>query len=243
LAQLAPSAQRNRLLAHLAPGDRAAIEGDLTLVELQRNAKLEFPNRRIDHVYFPVSGIVSVVAVQEKTTVEVGIISCEGVTAMPVINGDDRSPYSTFMQVAGEGYRAPADKFRELLDRPAARRVFSRWIQAFMIQTSQTAVANARATIEERLARWLLMAHDRVAADKLPLTHEFLSLMMGAGRPGVTEAVHSHVKRGLIRTERGLITVLDREGLIELAGEYYGVPEREYERLLPGETPALSAVT
>lgn len=202
-------------------------------MSLRRSAKLEFPNRRIEHIYFLDSGMASVVSLQGKTTVEVGIIGREGVTGLPVINGNDRSPYSTFIQVAGEARRMPADTFRGLLDHAPLRRLFSRWAQAFMIQTTQTAVANARATIEERLARWLLMAHDRSDNDEIALTHEFLSLMMGAGRPGVTEAMHALAKKGLVRGERGTIFVLDRDGLIERAGPYYGVPEAEYDRLLP----------
>jgi CRP-like cAMP-binding protein len=120
--------------------------------------------------------------------------------------------------------------------------VLLRYSQAFMIQTSQTAVSNARATIEERLARWLLMAHDRTPDDNLALTHEFLALMMGSGRPGVTEAVHALAGKGLIRGERGNIVVLDRPGLIERAGAYYGVPEQEYARLLPEAGQAARAV-
>jgi CRP-like cAMP-binding protein len=111
-------------------------------------------------------------------------------------------------------------------------RLFLRYVQAFMVQTAHTAVANARATLEERLARWLLMAHDRTDDDELPLTHEFLSLMMGTRRPGVTEAMHVLTSHGLIKPERGMIRMLDREGLKERANGFYGIPEAEYKRLM-----------
>jgi CRP-like cAMP-binding protein len=168
-------------------------------------------------------------------TVEVGIIGREGMTGLAVLNGSDRSPYSTFMQVGGAGHRMSAHTLRRLLEHTGLRSAFSRWAQAFMIQATQTTVANARATIEERLARWLLMSHDRVDGDELALTHEFLSLMMGAGRPGVTEAVHALSRKGLIRGGRGMIVILDRDGLLERAGSFYGTPESEYERLLGGQ--------
>jgi CRP-like cAMP-binding protein len=95
------------------------------------------------------------------------------------------------------------------------------------------AVANGRVTLEERLARWLLMAHDRLESDELPLTHEFLSLMLGVRRAGVTTTVHSLESSGLIKSQRGKISVIDREGLEKIAGSYYGVPEAEWQRLMP----------
>lgn len=174
---------RNGLLAALSSQEFALLEPHFEQVSLKRQAKLEHANRRIDQIYFIEAGVASVVASQGSTTVEIGIIGREGVTGLAVINGNDRSPYVTFMQVPGTARRISADRFREALERPALRRVLGRFAQAFMIQTSQTAVANARATIEERLARWLLMAHDRGDGDELALTHEFLSLMLGVGGP------------------------------------------------------------
>jgi CRP-like cAMP-binding protein len=165
--------------------------------------------------------------------VEIGIIGSEGMTGLAVAHLNDRSPYSVYMQLEGMGQCVEADVVRKMVERSAeCRRVFLAFAQAFMIQTSETAVANARATVEERLARWLLMAQDRVEAEEIPLTHEFLSLMMAARRPGVTEASHELSRKGLIDSKRGKFVVVDREGLKERAGAFYGVPEQEYQRLM-----------
>jgi CRP-like cAMP-binding protein len=107
-----------------------------------------------------------------------------------------------------------------------------KYVQIFMVQTAQTAVANARATLPQRLARWLLMAHDRSSLEKLPLTHEFLALMMGVRRAGVTEALQELARLKLTTAVRGEITILNRRGIEKIAGGYYGVPEAEYRRLV-----------
>ncbi len=105
-----------------------------------------------------------------------------------------------------------------------------RYAHVFMVQTASTAAANAKGTIEERLARWLLMAQDRMDDDHLPLTHEFLAIMLGARRPGVTDALHELAKDGLIRKDRGIVVVVNRGGLTKRAGKLYGEPEAEYKR-------------
>ena len=115
---------------------------------------------------------------------------------------------------------------------PTLRLFFLHYVQALLIQTSHTALANAQAQIEERLCRWLLMCHDRVDGDDLPLTHEFLATMLGVRRAGVTTAVHALEGRGLIRAERSSIQVLDREGMEVRADGTYGIPEADYERLV-----------
>jgi CRP-like cAMP-binding protein len=107
-----------------------------------------------------------------------------------------------------------------------------KFVQAFGVQTTHTAICNAQSRLDVRLARWLLMAHDRIGDDALPLTHEFLSLMLGVRRPGVTEALHTLRKQGLISYRRGQIAVKDRKGLERAAGEAYGTPEAEYRRLI-----------
>lgn len=112
------------------------------------------------------------------------------------------------------------------------RNLLLKFVQVFAIQTAQTAVVNAHAKLEQRLARWLLMAQDRVGGDLLPLTHEFLSLMLGVRRPGVTESMKSLQKLELITGLRGQVRVRDRAGLQRVAGETYGIPEAEYRRLL-----------
>jgi len=193
---------------------------------------IERPNRRIEAIYFPESGIVSVVAVQKKTQVEVGLIGGEG-TGLPIVLGDDRTPHSTYVQVAGAGQCIPARDLANVLGASRSlRELLLKYVQAFRVQTTHTAVCNARSRLDQRLARWLLMAHDRLDTNLLPLTHEFLSLMLGVRRAGVTEALHMLKTRRLIANDRSQITVRDRKGLERIAGQAYGIPEAEYWRLL-----------
>lgn len=223
---------RNSLLRALPAESFAALEPHLEPVDLPRRLCIEHPNRKIAHAHFLESGVASIVAnAQDGTQVEVGIIGREGMTAIPVLHNADRSPYSVYMQVPGSGFSVPASILRAAMGDPAANGVFLAFAQVLMLQVAETAVANARATIGERLARWLLMVRDRVDDDDIPLTHEFVALMMGARRPGVTEAINELSRRGLIASERGKVIILDRPGLEEHAGRYYGLPERELKRL------------
>jgi CRP-like cAMP-binding protein len=142
-----------------------------------------------------------------------------------VLLGNDRSPYSSYVQISGSAHRITADDLRSAMRQSLTLAgVLLRYVQAFMIQTSQTAISNGSAKLEERLARWLLMAHDRVDGDELPLIHDFLALMLGVRRPGVTVALPA------LEPDRGSIRVLDRKGLEEAANASYGVAEAEYRR-------------
>lgn len=195
---------------------------------------IERPNRRIDTVYFMESGIASVVALQaDETRVEVGLIGREGMSGIAVVLGGNQSPHSTYIQVAGEGQRMPANELRKaMMASESLRGLLLKFVQVFMVQTAHTAIANARSHIDQRLARWILMAHDRTGDTTLPLTHEFLALMLGVRRPGVTEALQSLKRLKLIKTGRNQILVLDRKGIERAAGDSYGVPEKEYQRLI-----------
>jgi CRP-like cAMP-binding protein len=153
-------------------------------------------------------------------------------TGLAVLMGTDRTPNDIFMQLGGTGFRITAENLRQAMDRsPRLHRQLLRYGHAFVIQASSTALANARGNIEERLSRWILMAHDRIDGDELPLTHEFLGLMLGVRRPGVTVALNCLVKVALIKTGRGIISILDRKGLEKIAKGAYGVPEAEFHRL------------
>jgi CRP-like cAMP-binding protein len=228
-----PNSIHNRLLTALSSADQDRIQPYLEPVPLNVRFVLEAPNKPIEHVYFPESGVASMIAIgNHDRRIEVGLFGREGVSGSTVILGNDRSPHETFMQIAGAGQRIAADDLRRVMrESPSLHQLLLRYVQAFMIQTAHTALSNGRAKIEERLARWLLMSQDRVA-DELPLTHEFLSLMLGVRRPGVTDTLNALAGRGLIRTTRSLITIVDREGLEESAGGCYGIPEREYQRLI-----------
>jgi Crp-like helix-turn-helix domain len=165
--------------------------------------------------------------------VEVGLIGCEGMSGTSVVLGGHSSPHLTYLQVAGDGQHIAADSLCKVLEASRTLHVMLlKYVQAFMVQTAHTAIANAQANVEQRLARWILMAHDRVSGDVLLLTHEFLSLMLAVRRAGVTEALQNLSKRRLIKTGRGEIVVLNRRGIERAAGALYGVPEAEYRRLI-----------
>jgi CRP-like cAMP-binding protein len=195
---------------------------------------LERPNRRIEAVYFMEAGIASVVAIQpDETRIEVGLIGREGMSGSAVALGGDQSPHATYIQAAGQAQRIAANELRKAMTASATLHgLLLKFVQVFMVQTAQTAIANARAHIDKRLARWILMAQDRSNGNSLTLTHEFLALMLGVRRAGVTEALQNLKRRKLIDTGRNQITVLDRKGLERTAGNSYGVPEKEYRRLI-----------
>ena len=228
------SRQRNRLLAALSPADLALVQPHLNSLVVAVRHEIERPNRRIEFVYFMDAGIASVVAVQaDETQVEVGLVGPEGMTGTAVVLGGDQSPHSTYIQVAGEAHWIKADQLRKAMRASdSLRALLLKYVQTFMVQTTHTAIANARAHIDRRLARWILMAQDRTGNKTLPLTHEFLALMLGVRRPGVTETLQRLKRQKLIDTGRNQITVLSRNGIEKMAGPSYGVPEKEYRRLI-----------
>jgi len=228
------SPPRNQLLSAMSVTDLALLRPHLKPIEMAVFKEMERPNRPIDTVYFMEAGIASVVAVQpDETKVEVGLIGREGMSGIAVVLGGEQSPHSTYIQVAGEGLRMPAKELRKAMDASGSlRNLLLKFAQVFMVQTAHTAIANARSHIDQRLARWILMAHDRTGATIIPLTHEFLSLMLGVRRAGVTEALRNLKRQKLIDNERSQIVVLERKGIERLAGSSYGVPEKEYRRLI-----------
>jgi len=233
-AALNSAPPRNRLLAALSPTDLALLQPHLQPVPMAVFKDMERPNRRIETVFFMEAGIASVVAVQpDETRAEVGLIGREGMSGIAVVLGGDQSPHSTYIQVAGEGQQIAAKELRKAMDTSVnMRSLFLKFAQVFMVQTAHTAIANARAHIDQRLARWILMAHDRTSNKTLPLTHEFLSLMLGVRRAGVTESLQSLKRQKLIDTGRNQIVLRDRKGIERMARGSYGVPEKEYRRLI-----------
>jgi CRP-like cAMP-binding protein len=217
----------NRILSRLSREDFALLKPHLEAVDLPVRKTLETRKRRIDQVYFIESGFASAVANgTSKPSIEVGIIGREGVTGLAVVLGHDRAQHDTFVQLPGKGQRLSADSLRQAQDRSVSlHREMLRFANAFLMQTTTTALANGRSKIEERLARWLLMAHDRVDGDELPLTHEFLGMMLGSPRPGVTLAVQALEKEGLIDARRARITILDRKALEKRSNGTYVPPE------------------
>ena len=231
---LRKTSPRNQLLAAMSAGDLALLQPHLKPIAMAVFKDMEQPNRPIDTVYFMETGIASVVAVQpDDTKVEVGLIGREGMSGLAVVLGANQSPNSTYIQVAGEGQRMPAKELRKAMDASETlRSLLLKFAQVFMVQTTQTAITNARAHIDQRLARWILMAHDRIGAKTLPLKHEFLALMLGVRRASVTEALQSLKRQKLIDNGRNKIVVHDRKGIERMAQGSYGVPEKEYRRLI-----------
>jgi len=205
----------NQILSRLSRQEFALLEPHLEAVDLPVRKTLEVRRRRIDQVYFIESGFASVVANgTSKPGIEVGIIGREGMTGLAIVLGIDRAQHATYIQAAGSGQRMSAARLREVDEQsPAFHRAMLHYARAFLAQTTTTALANGRSKIEERLARWLLMAHDRLGGAELRLTHEFLGLMLGTHRPGVTTAVNALKDDGLIATKRAGITILDRKAL------------------------------
>jgi CRP-like cAMP-binding protein len=224
---------QNKLLAGLSDGDAALLTPLLSLIDLRVRKQLETPNRAIEFAYFLESGLASIVAsAGTNHSIEIGIVGSEGMTGLPLLLGTDRSPHETFMQSPGEGWRiAASDLVRAMAQSASLRARLLLYGHAFVVQMGYTALANGRYKLEERLARWLLMAHDRSANDDVILTHEFLAIMLGTRRPGVTTALSGLVKDGAIASTRGVIAVRDRKVLEEAANGSYGAAEAEYGRL------------
>jgi CRP-like cAMP-binding protein len=220
-------------LSILEPRDATLLAPNLEPIDLPRRFELEGIRKPISHIYFPEDGIVSVVAMgAREQNIEVGIIGRDGVSGLAVIMGTDRSVNTTFMQIPGCGVRIESDKLRAAMQQSETlRSVLLAFAQAFAAQSSHTALANGRATLDERLARWLLMANDRLDGSQVPLTHELLSIMLGVQRPGVSLATQDLEAAGYISTQRGIITIENRDGLKKIAGGFYGVPEAEHGRL------------
>lgn len=225
---------QNNLIHTSSSADRALIEPHLKHVKLDRTTLLKQPNILVKHVYFLTSGIGSTIAFSKTgRCIEVGVFGFEGMSGTAIVLQSEYSHQETFMQISGEGLAIEPDRLQELMQQsPSLQRHLVRYVQVMMTQTSHTALSNAHSKLEERLARWLLMCHDRISGDKMEMTHKILAIMLGARRAGVTVATHMLEGKGLIRANRGEIIILDREGLEEEAQDSYGIPEAEYARLI-----------
>jgi len=225
----------NLLLKAMSPSDLALLRPHLVRTKLELEQVLVPPNEPIKHVYFPEGGIASIVSDLEETgSTEVGIFGCEGMSGVSAILGSDVSPNRTFMQV--DGTTALRIELAQLLaamaQNPTILAVLLKYVQTVLVQITHSAVTNAHHRMEARLARWLLMCHDRVEGDDIALTHRFMSMMITAQRSGVTVTLHILEGVGAIRSTRGMVTIINRERLEEIAGEAYGAPEAEYRRLI-----------
>ena len=225
---------RNHLLAALPPEDLARLRPKLHPVELAFDQTVHQSDTPIESMLFPESGMVSLIAsLDDGEQVEVGIAGREGLVGLPLVFGDDRSLVESRVQVSGTALRLDAAALREEMEQGGALRpLLLRYASAFYAQVTLSAACNARHGIEQRLARWLLIAHDRAGGDDFPMTHEFISMMLGVRRPGVTIAAGMLQKAGLIHYARGRMTVSDRSALEAASCECYHTARREFARLL-----------
>ncbi|WP_064710258.1 Crp/Fnr family transcriptional regulator [Rhizobium bangladeshense] len=224
---------KNRLLRRLPQEAFDHIAPHLKTVDLPVRWSLVEAAQPIEHVYFIESGLASMVAVtSDDNGVEIGQIGYEGMSGYPVLLGVDGMPNRTLMQVPGSGLRLSTSCFLSLLRNEEARLILLRYVHTHEVQLAHSALAAARYSVHQRLARWLLMCHDRLRMDDMPLTHDFLASMLGVRRSGVTD--HLHILEGMhaIRSTRGNVKILDRRILLDVAGGCYGAPEAEYERLI-----------
>ncbi len=229
-----PPAVQNRLLAALAPENLAQLLPKLHRVSLSLKQNLGIPRKRIEAVYFIESGWASMVAqLNDGTQAEIGLIGREGMVGLPLIVGVETTFADTYMQAAGTGLRMEASAFqRELDNNPGLRRLLLRYTEAMYAQTAQTAACNGRHNLDQRIARWLLMAHDRADGDTLPLTQDFLALMLCVYRPSITIAEGALQKAGTIRHTKGKLTVLDRAALEAATCECYRAVQDRFDYLL-----------
>lgn len=224
------------LAKRLTSDDFALLGPYLRPLQTELRQVLIYPYEPVTYLVFPESGYVSVLGESSGGRVEVGMIGREGlVGASAVLLDAGTAPYQEFVQCPGEMLTIEAKAFCAAVDHsPTLRTLMLRYVQTKLIQARQTAFVNAAYTMDVRLARWLLMCHNRTNGDKIPVTHDFIALMLGVQRSGATIAVQTVEGTSSIKAGRGRIMVRDRERLIALANGSYGTTEAEYARLIEG---------
>jgi CRP-like cAMP-binding protein len=229
------SLRRNRLLALLAPGTRAALAPALTHVPLAVRDYMLKEHQPIRHVYFVASGVGSMLAsiAGAQKSIEVGTIGKEGMVGLPLFLGATHSPGDCFAQVEGDAFRMDAADFTRAAEeyRDFAR-VLHRYTQAMMVQVSQSTACNRAHSARQRCARWLLMTHDRVEGDTFMLTQEFLAQMLGERRETVSRVASELQDAGMLQYSRGRLTIVDRARMEEASCPCYAVVRGEYDRML-----------
>lgn len=214
---------KNKLLAGMLPSDFALLAPDLSHVDLYRGDVLVFPGQKIEHSWFVEDGIVSLVTTSsEGHEAEAAIIGYEGMVDVATVLGAVELPLRCNVQIPGYGWRMPAQALAAACQSSETlRAALNRFTFTLVTQIANTALANASFSIEERLARWLLMCSDRLPGQEIAITHEFLSLMLNVRRAGVTMAIQSLQSAGFVELRRGRIMITNRPGLEELAKDAY----------------------
>ncbi len=227
-------AVRNRLLASLPRDVLAGLLPKLGRFVLIMRQPIYSPEDPIEAVYFPESGMFSLVAgLEDGTQAEVGVIGREGMLGMSLLSGIDTPFIESIVQMPGLALRMAVGDFQHEMDaNPPFRTLILRYNEALQAQIMQTAACNGRHALEQRFARWLLMAHDRADGDALPLTQEFMAMMLGVRRPSITITAGILQRAGLIRYAAGRVTVVDRASLEAASCECYGAVRRRFTTLL-----------
>ncbi|MCO6187847.1 Crp/Fnr family transcriptional regulator [Rhizobium sp. L1K21] len=224
----------NHLLNRLPEEELNALREVLEYVELPHGYVMAGPDKVIEYVYFLSEGIGSVLTVMgESQRVEAGMFGVEGFSPTSAAVGGTISVHEIFMLIEGSGWRVGLEDFsRVVAANPAFADLLVKYNQTFISQVSYTALASVALQMHERVARWLLMCHDRMGGNEITLTHDAISHVLGVRRPSITTALHILEGKRLIRAERGRITIRDRGAIEAMVGETYGKPEAEYRRLL-----------
>ena len=235
---ISPSSIRNELLRRLSKGRLERLLPDLEPIDLPSRQMLQNRGEPVEFAYFPQSAVVSfVVVLQDGGTVEVGMVGKEGLIGAGIVLGDEIAAHDAMAQIPGQALRIPSGKLQDAVrsDVGLQQRLL-RYLHVFQFQLAQTAACNAVHDVDQRCARWILVARDKVGSDQFPLTHEFLAMMLSVRRAGVTTAAGLLEKAGLIENRRGKITIVDLDGLKEVACECHRLIKEQEERLVSGES-------
>ena len=230
-----PPPKDNHLLAALPAAEWARWEPNLEFVELKLGQVLYESGNTLEHVYFPVTAIVSLLYVmQNGASAEIAVVGNEGLVGISLFMGGESTPSRAVVQSAGLGFRLAAQLVKDEFNRAGpVMHVLLRYTQALITQMAQTAVCNRHHSLDQQLCRWLLLSLDRLKGNELVMTQELIANMLGVRREGVTEGAIRLQDAGLISYARGRITVLNRKGLEARTCECYAVVKKEYDRLLP----------
>src|SRR5271170_4382038 len=226
---------QNHILDALPTGDFERLAPHLEVIRMELGEVLYTPSARLQHVYFPTTCIVSLLYVMEDgASAEIAVVGNEGMLGISLFMGGETTPSHAVVQSAGHGVRLKAQLLKDEFARfGPMMHLLLRYTQALITQMAQTAVCNRHHSVDEQLCRWLLLSLDRLATNELSMTQELIANMLGVRREGVTEAAGKLQEAGLIRYQRGRITVLDRPGLEKRSCECYQVVKKEFDRLLP----------
>ena len=230
----------NHLLARLPEKEWKEWHPYLEEVEMPLGQVLYESGATLAHAYFPTSSIVSLLYVMENGgSAEIAVVGFEGIVGVSLFMGGESTPSRAVVQSAGMGFRLKSEWMRDAVHSAGpVLHLLLRYTQALITQMAQTAVCNRHHTLDQQLCRWLLLSLDRLRSNELVMTQELIANMLGVRREGVTEAAGELHKAGVIRYQRGHITVLDRDQLERRTCECYLVVKKEYDRLLPNGTAA-----